>query len=81
MGSGDGRTTMGEEGALGLQAEAASPVLLIPTPTSEGSLGAGVRAPPGSPEPCTVLGGCMRPKFRSAQDRVLGRAGGWEDQG
>lgn len=81
MGSGDGRTMMGEEGALGLQAEAASLVLLTPTPTSEGSLEAGVRAPPGSPEPCTLLGGCMRPKLGSTQDRVLGRAGGWEGQG
>lgn len=71
VGSGDGRTTMGEEGALDLQAEAAGLVLITYAPTSEGPPGAS-----GLPQALLRLGGCMRPNFRSAQDRVLGRVGG-----
>lgn len=48
VGSGDGRTTMGEEGALDLQAEAAGLVLITTLPHSEGPP-EGIRAPQALP--------------------------------
>lgn len=64
VGSGDGRTTMGEEGALAWSSSPTLPPLRGPWGWS------------GLPQALLSLGGCMRPKFRSAQDRVLGRVGG-----